>query len=59
MQNLYVQFQDISGWRTCITLSASNGPQRLLIEMHNAQACYPGHRIRIVDEDGRLVDLLN
>lgn len=58
VQNYYVQFQDLSGWRTCLTMSATNGPQRLLIEMRNAKECYPGHRIRVVDDDGRLIDLL-
>ena len=58
MQEYYVQFRDNSGWRTCTTLSASSGPQKILIEMEGAKACYPGYDIRVVDEDGRLVDIL-
>jgi len=59
IQNYYVQFQDLSGWRTCSTMSATNGSQRLLIEMETAQRYYPGHRIRIIDDEGRVIDILN
>ena len=58
MSNYYVQWQDNSGWRNCVTLSSKNGPERLLMEMKGAQSCYPGYRIRVVDEDGRLIDSL-
>lgn len=58
MSSYYVQFQDNSGWRNCVTLSASNGPERLLQEMKSAQSCYPGYRIRVVDDNGRLIDSL-
>lgn len=58
MSNYYVQFQDNSGWRNAVTLSASNGPERLLQEMKSAQSCYPGYRIRVVDDNGRLIDSL-
>ncbi len=58
MRNYYVQFQDGAGWRNAVTLSASNNAERLLQEMKSAQACYPGCRIRVVDDDGRLIDSL-
>ena len=58
MDEYHVQFQDNSGWRNCTSLSAKNGPERLLQEMKSAQACYPGYRIRVVDDNGRLIDSL-
>jgi hypothetical protein len=58
MQDYHVQYRDSGGWRTCITMSSSNGPERILIEMENAQAMYPGYDIRVVDGDGRLIDFL-
>ena len=57
-QDYYVQFQDNSGWRTCTTMGASNGGERLQIAMREAQRSYPGYRIRVVDGAGRLVDML-
>jgi hypothetical protein len=58
VQSYYVQFQDNSGWRNCMTMSASNGAERLQIAMCEAQRSYPGYRIRVVDEAGRLIDML-
>lgn len=58
IQNYYVQFQDNSGWRNCMTMDASNGPERVHISMLEAQRSYPGYRIRVVDDAGRLVDML-
>jgi hypothetical protein len=57
-EDYYVQFQDNSGWRTCTTMSASNGGERLQIAMCEAQRSYPGYRIRVVDSAGRLIDML-
>ena len=58
VQNYYVQFQDISGWRTCTTMNASKGAERVYMEMQEAQRSYPGYRIRVIDDNGRLVDML-
>jgi hypothetical protein len=58
IRNYYVQWQDSSGWRTCVTMDANNTAERVYQEMKNAQACYPGYRIRVVDDDGRLIDML-
>lgn len=57
--NIYIQFLDNSGWRNCVTMSATNNAERILIEMRSAAQSYPGYRIRAVDEDGRVVDILN
>ncbi len=58
MESYYVQFLDSSGWRTCVTLDSNNTAQRLQMEMEMAARYYPGCRIRVVDEGGRLVDVL-
>lgn len=58
MSYYYIQFQDNSGWRNCTTMSASSGPERLFLEMKSAQSCYPRYRIRVVDDNGRLIDSL-
>lgn len=58
MSDYYVQFLDSSGWRTCVTLDSNNTPQRLQMEMEMASRYYPGCRIRVVDQDGRLIDML-
>ncbi len=54
----HIQFLDNSGWRTCVTLDSNNTPQRLQQEMEMAAKCYPGYRIRVADENGRVIDLL-
>ncbi len=58
VQSYYVQFLDNSGWRNCMAMSASASPERMQIAMCEAQRSYPGYRIRIVDEAGRLIDML-
>lgn len=58
MSNYYVQFQDNSGWRNAVTLSARSTAERLFQEMKGVQACYPGYRVRVVDDNGRLIDSL-
>jgi len=52
-----IQLQDTTGnWRTYhVTVNLS---QNILAEMKNLQRRFPNNRIRAVDEDGRLVDIL-
>lgn len=58
MANIYVQFQDLSGWRNSVTMPDSSSPQRILIEMQSVQKMHPDHRIRCADENGRMIDKL-
>jgi hypothetical protein len=51
-----IQVQVNSVWQTFSYIV--NDPQFYLNEMRNAQACYPSHRVRTVDENGRLIDML-
>lgn len=52
-----VQVQFLGGmWRT--VTSVMNSSQYIIRAMHNAQHAYPDKRIRTVDQNGRLIDML-
>ena len=52
-----IQAQDLSGvWRTYHT--TENNSQRILSEMQSLQDHFPDYRIRAVDKNGRVVDIL-
>lgn len=57
MDQVEIQAQDTSGmWRTYhITM---NNSQVILSEMKSLQARYPSFRVRAVDQDGRVIDIL-
>jgi hypothetical protein len=52
-----IQAQDTSGmWRTYhVTM---NDSQRILAEMRSIQSRYPNYRVRAIDQNGRIVDIL-
>ncbi|ATE64011.1 hypothetical protein CMV14_06075 [Rhizorhabdus dicambivorans] len=53
-----IQFEISPGaWRTVSTLMM-NSPQHVVHSMRNAQKSHTGKRIRAVDENGKLVDML-
>jgi hypothetical protein len=59
MKRIHIQTQDTSGnWRTCHTTDASPNMQRVLSEMKSLKQRYPDYRVRAVDDDGRVVDIL-
>jgi len=58
MGNIFIQFQEHGTWRTCVIFLDTENAQRILIEMQIAQRNYPGKRIRAVDNDNRLIDML-
>jgi hypothetical protein len=58
MENIYIQFQDIGGWRTSVVMPATSSSQRILIEMQGVQRMYPDYRVRAADENGRMIDKL-
>lgn len=52
----YIQVQISGVWQTfCSTL---NDPQYILSEFRNAKNLYPNYRIRAVDKDERLLDIM-
>jgi hypothetical protein len=57
MNTVHIQAQDPTGnWRTYHT--TANEPQRILSEMKTLQSRLPNYRVRAVDQDGRVVDIL-
>ena len=57
MNQVQIQLQDVTGnWRT-FNVTVSNS-QIILSEMKNLQSRFPNQRVRAVDMDGRLVDIL-
>ena len=49
---------DNSGWRTCVTFTSRADGAMVMREMQQAQVYYPEFRIRCVDENDRLIDML-
>jgi len=57
MDYVSIQAQDLSGvWRTY--RNVQNNSQRILSEMQDLQRQFPNFRIRAIDADGRVVDIL-
>lgn len=53
-----VQMQDSSGnWRTINTLFVT-APAAITSSMNEVARNYPGSRVRAIDENGRIVDML-
>jgi hypothetical protein len=53
-----IQFLDNSGWRDCTSFTSRADGAMVMREMQQAQVYYPKYRIRCVDGNGRLVDML-
>ena len=53
---VHIQIQDGGTWRTIHT--TFNNSQMILNEMNNMKQRFPDKRIRAVDSDGRVVDML-
>lgn len=57
MEYVQIQAQDRSGiWRTYAHVQ--NNSQRILVAMRELRREYPDFRIRAIDRDGRIVDIL-
>lgn len=57
MDRVEIQAQDTTGnWRTYHVTDTSS--QRILAEMKSLQQRYPNYRVRAVDQNGRIVDIL-
>jgi len=55
--NINIQYQDVTGsWYT--VLITENESNRIFIGMKTAKQQYPDSRVRAVDENGRVVDIL-
>ena len=57
MDRVEIQAQDTTGnWRTYHVTDSNS--QRILSEMKSLQDRYPNYRVRAVDQNGRVVDIL-
>jgi hypothetical protein len=57
MDSVMIQARDTTGnWRTYLIVM--NESQRILSEMKSLQSRYPDYRIRAVDNNGRIIDML-
>jgi len=57
MERIDIQLQDGSGmWRTY--LNTTNNSQRILSEMRSLQSRFPNFRVRAINSEGRVVDIL-
>jgi len=57
MDQVQIQLQDTTGnWRTYHV--TQNNSQRVLSEMQQLSSRFPDQRVRAVDMDGRIVDIL-
>ena len=57
MNEVDIQLQDMTGnWRTIAT--TLNNSQMILIRMKELKDRYPDKRVRAVDKQGRLVDMM-
>ena len=55
--NVNIQYQDVGGsWYT--VLVTENESPRILMGMRTVKQQYPDSRVRAVDENGRVVDIL-
>lgn len=56
-EQVQIQVQDHSGvWRTVSWVT--NNSYRVVSEMRTVKKQYPDYRVRAVDADGRIVDIL-
>ena len=56
MDYVYIQIQDGGVWKTITSLP--NNSQRIISEMQSVKRIYPNLRVRTVDENDRLIDML-
>ena len=57
MDRVEIQAQDTTGnW--CTYHVTDTNSQRILSEMKSLQSRYPDYRIRAIDQNGRVVDIL-
>lgn len=57
MDQIEIQLQDTTGnWRTYMT--TMNQPQLITIRMRELKSQHPKNKVRAIDANGRLIDLL-
>jgi hypothetical protein len=57
MDRVQIQAQDTTGnWRTYHM--SDNNSQRIFFEMKSLKERYPNYRVRAVDQNGKVIDIL-
>ena len=57
MDTIYVQYQNSGNWLTVTSLPAID-TQKMLIEMQALKRAHPDSRVRAVDQNNRVIDIL-
>lgn len=55
---VFIQIDNNGSWQT-VTSFDQNGSQKLILELRNQKRAHPKQRVRAIDEDGRLLDLVD
>lgn len=56
MDRVEIQVQVVGVWQTYS--NTLNDPQYILLEFKNAKNTYPDLRVRAIDSNGRLIDMM-
>jgi len=57
MDQVQIQFQDLTGNWSTVRITQNNS-QMIIMAMRDVKQIYPDKRVRAVDMDGRLLDML-
>jgi hypothetical protein len=57
MDTIYIQLEDNGNWLT-VSSMPSGSPQSMSMEMRTLKRTHPERRVRAVDGEGRLLDLM-
>lgn len=55
---VFIQIDNNGSWQT-VTSFDQHGSQKLILELRNQKRAHPKQRVRAIDEDGRLLDLVD
>lgn len=58
MRYIHFQIEDGWSWRTLHSAEEGTVQSAILVELRNLKIRNPDRRVRCVDEDGRLLDML-
>lgn len=59
MDQIYIQVQDVGGNWLTTQVTSTNHDQYVRSLMKQAQQGHPGKRVRAIDADERVIDILN
>lgn len=56
--SIFIEFQDYTNWRVASILPDNASSNNILLEMQAIQKLYPLCRIRALDKDKKMIDML-